>query len=291
MLLADTSLKGVFYLGRGNTGLIYSIDAGPDPFVSWDGGESWAPGLTGFFKPESEIHGSVTDISFSTYDYRIALATIGTFGCKISFERCISESGYGVIRSTDRGVSWSRTDLTDAHVIDMKIVNETMVYAVAYPDLIYRSEDAGQTWEVIARDILPEIAMDPGSDPDMIKGYSIRSIAVDPFDSQRLLVGFLDGGVKLSIDGGQTWETVAAGLLPELLADVLVADPAHQGVFYLGSGNLGIFYSIDAGLSWTMLNNGLTNRYVTDLALSEDGSVLYMATDGGGVFQLGYEGN
>ncbi len=40
-----------------------------------------------------------------------------------------------------------------------------------------------------------------------------------------------------------------------------------------------------------MLNNGLTNRYVTDLALSGDGSVLYMSTDGGGVFQLGYQGD
>ena len=138
---------------------------------------------------------------------------------------------------------------------------------------------------------MPEILMDPGTDPDMIKQYSIRSIVVDPFDNQRLFVGFLDGGVKLSTDGGQSWETVAAGLLPELSADVLVADPAHQGVFYLGSGNFGILYSIDAGFTWTMLNNGLTNRYVTDLAISDDGSVLYMATDGGGVFQLGYTGS
>ena len=89
---------------------------------------------------------------------------------------------------------------------------------------------------------------------------------------------------------GNTWETVSAGLLPELSADVLVADPAHEGVFYLGSANFGVFYSTDSGISWTMLNNGLTNRNVTDLALSGDGSVLYMATDGGGVFQLGYMG-
>jgi len=176
-------------------------------------------------------------------------------------------------------------------VIDLKFVNETLIYAAVYPDLIYRSEDSGQTWELIAQDIMPEIAFDPGTDPEMIKQYSILSIAIDPFDNQRILAGFLDGGVKISLDGGDDWETVSSGLIPELSADELVADPAHKGIFYLGSSNFGILYSTDSGDTWMMLNDGLTNRNVTDLTLSMDGSVLYMATDGGGVFQLGYEGN
>ena len=266
-------------------------DAGPYPLVSWDGGNSWAPVDSEFFQPGPGELGMFTDIIFSPFDPMVVLATSGSGACSSTFELCALEPGFGIFRSTDRGATWSRTNLTDAHMIDLKFVNETLVYAVSYPDIIYRSEDAGQTWVIIAQDIMPEILMDPGTDPDMIKQYSIRSIAVDPFDNQRLLVGFLDGGVKLSTDGGQSWETVAAGLLPELSADVLVADPAHQGVFYLGSGNFGILYSIDAGFTWTMLNNGLTNRYVTDLVISDDGSVLYMATDGGGVFQLGYTGS
>ena len=174
---------------------------------------------------------------------------------------------------------------------DLKFVNKTLIYAAVYPDIIYRSEDGGQTWEIAAQDLIPEIALDPGTGPDIIKQHSILSIAIDPFDNQRIVAGFLDGGVKISLDSGLTWKTVAAGLLPELSADELLADPVHEGVFYLGSSNFGIFYSIDSGVTWTMLNNGLTNRNVTDLALSGDGSVLYMATDGGGVFQLGYIGD
>jgi uncharacterized protein (TIGR03382 family) len=35
------------------------------------------------------------------------------------------------------------------------------------------------------------------------------------------------------------------------------------------------------------LNDGLLTRSAIDLALSADGSVLYLATEGGGVFRLG----
>ncbi|MFC2065058.1 WD40/YVTN/BNR-like repeat-containing protein [Chloroflexota bacterium] len=269
--------------------LAVMTDAGPDPWTSWDAGKSWAHAPTGLFVPGG-ITGAVIDIIFSTDDYRLALAAVGSRGCYDRFDRCETDPGYGIIRSTDRGATWSKTDLTDAHIVDIKFVNETLVYAAAYPDIIYRSQDGGQTWEIASQGILSEIAFDPGTPAEIIKQYSILSVAVDPFDHQRILVGFRDGGVKLSTDGGNTWEAVSAGLLPELSADVLVADPVHEGVFYLGSENFGIFYSTDSGTSWTMLNNGLTNRFVTDLALSGDGSVLYMATDGGGVFQLGYMG-
>ncbi len=275
----------------GNHILAVFSDAGPDPWVSWDGGKSWAHAQTGFFQPGGEVVGTITDIFFSSDDYRVVMATIGSMRCKITFDQCTTEPGYGIIRSTDRGATWSGTNLADSHVIDLKFVNETLVYAAAYPDIIYRSEDGGETWEIAARGIMPEIALDTETDPDMIKQYSILSVAIDPFDHQRLLAGFKDGGLKISTDSGQTWETVAAGLLPELSADELVADPVHRGVFYLGSANFGIFYSIDSGVTWTILNDGLTNRNVTDLALSGDGSVLYMATEGGGVFQLGYIGD
>ena len=47
---------------------------------------------------------------------------------------------------------------------------------------------------------------------------------------------------------------------------------------------------MDGGLSWVQHNNGLLNRKIWDLDLSRDGSILYAATEGGGVFQLGYQG-
>jgi photosystem II stability/assembly factor-like uncharacterized protein len=190
----------------------------------------------------------------------------------------------------DRGLTWSRTSLEDVQVMDFKFITETLVYAAAYQDKVFRSEDAGQTWTMVAQGIMPNIALDPGTDPDMIKNYSALSVVVDPFNHERILVGFKDGGLKISTDWGETWTNVAAGLLPEISVDEIVADPMHEGVFYLGSSNMGVFYSTDGGFSWIQINNGLTTRFVKDLALSADGSVLYMASEGGGVFQLGYMG-
>jgi len=264
------------------------VDAGPEPWVSWDGGKSWAHVDTGFYQPGLEAMGMITDIIFSPSDPTIVLATAGSMGCSTTFVSCGIEPGNGVIRSTDRGNTWSRTSLTNAHVTDLKFVTESLVYAAAYPDIIYRSDDGGQTWDIVTQGIMPKIALDPGMDPEILKQYSILSIGIDPLDHNHLFAGFLDGGLKISMDGGETWKIVAAGLLPEISVNVITPDQVHPGVFYLGSTNFGVFYSTDFGVTWMVLNNGISNRYVRDLALSEDGSILYMASEGGGVFQLGY---
>ncbi|MFN2145300.1 MAG: WD40/YVTN/BNR-like repeat-containing protein, partial [Anaerolineales bacterium] len=93
-----------------------------------------------------------------------------------------------------------------------------------------------------------------------------------------------------SADGGTTWEIAASGLLPEMSVIDIEADQVHPGVVYLGSSSSGVYYTSNGGESWMVLNDGLSTRAVTDLALSGDGSVLYMASSGGGIFQLGGQG-
>lgn len=265
-------------------------DAGPDPWVSWDEGKSWSYAPLDLEEPGQRTMGMINRIVFSPADPQIVLATADSTACLNVPGACEAFSGVGILRSTDRGQTWSRTSLTDAQILDIKFVNGSLVYAVAYQDKVYRSEDAGQTWALVAEGIMPAIALDPGTDPDILKNYSIQSIAVDPFNHERLLVGFENGGLKLSTDWGETWNTVAAGLLPEITVNELIADTAHEGVFYLGSWNMGVFYTTNGGTSWVQFNTGLSNRAIKDLALSSDGSVLYAAVEGGGVFQAGYGG-
>ncbi|MFU8772175.1 MAG: WD40/YVTN/BNR-like repeat-containing protein, partial [Anaerolineales bacterium] len=269
----------------GNHILSVFLDAGPDPKVSWDGGRSWSVINTGLFAPGKWTTGSFTQIVFSPYDANLVLATAGFLDCYKQPPACLSEPGYGVLRSTDRGNTWSQTSINDSHVFDLKFVSHTLAYAAAYPDTIYRSADGGQTWEVADQGITAQIPPGTHPDADMSKPI-LTAIAIDPFDQNRLLAGFINAGLMISVDGGDSWQISAAGLLPETSVIDIIMDAVNQGVVYLGSSNAGVFYSTDSGLTWAALNEGLITRAVTDLALSADGSVLYAATEGGGVWRL-----
>jgi photosystem II stability/assembly factor-like uncharacterized protein len=101
-----------------------------------------------------------------------------------------------------------------------------------------------------------------------------------------LYAGLYRGGVLTSQDGGQTWQITSAGMVPEAGITDIEIDRA-TGVIYVSAQDSGVLYSTDGGKTWTSLNKGLLTRAVVSLALSADGSVLYAATVGGGVFRLG----
>jgi photosystem II stability/assembly factor-like uncharacterized protein len=230
---------------------------------------------------------TVTRITFSAYSPNLALAAAGEHNCHERPNACQGSSAYGILRSTDGARTWERTGLSDAQVFDLEIAGENLVYAAAYPDVIYRSTNGGRTWEVIAQGISSQIPIHLGPDPEIPVVLSVLSVAVDPSNPNRLFAGFYNGGLMTSSDGGQTWAISAAGLIPEMSVSDIEPDPVHPGLIYLGSPTSGVYYSTDSGETWMTLNDGLGTRAVVDLALSADGSVLYAATSGGGVFRLG----
>jgi hypothetical protein len=70
---------------------------------------------------------------------------------------------------------------------------------------------------------------------------------------------------------------------PDLM--LFVRNPYRLG--YALQVNIVVFYSTDGAATWQNLKSGLTFTNVRGLALSDDGSVLYVGTVGGGVFRLG----
>ena len=76
-------------------------------------------------------------------------------------------------------------------------------------------------------------------------------------------------------------------MAPETTITDIEVDPHHEGTVYLASLTSGVFYKTGEDQQWTAFNKGLIIRTAVDLALSADGSVLYLATDGGGVYRLG----
>ena len=116
--------------------------------------------------------------------------------------------------------------------------------------------------------------------------FTLFDLEIDPFDSNRLIVGS-NGGLfrKIGTDGG--FDPINVGL-PNggaVAAPAIAFDPNETGTVYAAT-NSGIFKSTNAGNSWTEANAGLQNLAANVLvADSVKAGVLYAGTSSGGVFK------
>jgi photosystem II stability/assembly factor-like uncharacterized protein len=189
----------------------------------------------------------------------------------------------GVFRSTDYGRTW--TPIFDGQpslsigAIAVAPSNASVIYVASgeglrRPDLsvgdgIYRSADAGKTWQHLG----------------LQDGQQIPALAIDPRDPNRLFAAVLghpygpneERGIFRSVDGGASWTKV---LYKDANTggDDVVLDPASPDTVYatlwesrLGpweDGNSyegthgGIFKSTDGGTTWVPLTKGLPDNLV-----------------------------
>ncbi len=257
-------------------------DAGPVPKLSYDGGQTWheaEPGFgeTGFFE-----WGLIRKVFFSPQQPGRVLGIQAESDCG---EMTPCENGHGVIFSDDGGETWQPSSLTEGMGLDLDFSTNGSVYVAVYPGDLYRSSDGGENWVLVAQQIAAGVELqDP--DPDL-PGPALTALAIDPHNPDRLYAGFFRGGVMVSDDGGVSWRAASLGMNPETSVLDLVADPANANVIYAATHDSGVYFSADGGATWRAINDGLVTRAAVSLALSGDGSVLYVATTGGGVFRLG----
>ena len=262
-------------------------DAGPVPKISHDGGLTWHEAKPDFVEGQGFFEwGLMKKAAFSPVKPGRVIGIQGEVECDIS-DSC--EDGHGVIFSDDGGETWKLSNLTSGMASDLAFAPNGVVYVSVYPGDLYRSTDDGESWELVASQITAGIKLhDP--DPD-IHGAALTALAVDPQIPNRLYAGFQRGGVMISQDGGASWAGSSSGMNPETSVLDLVADRANQGVLYAATPDSGVYVSTDGGATWLAINDGLLTRAAVSLALSTDGSVLYVATTGGGVFRLGTPGS
>ncbi|MFQ5525825.1 MAG: WD40/YVTN/BNR-like repeat-containing protein [Thermoanaerobaculia bacterium] len=255
-------------------------DAGPDPLESFDGGRSWQRLNTGMWAggPTSDM---VTSIVFSPSRSRTIFATVGEASCWTKGV-CRKSSGRGVIVSRNGGKTWKTTGLKKGEVVALAIAPQTpsLIYAAVFKKGIYRSTNDGRRWRrVSAAPLLPPAG--PGQE-----SLTLRSLVVDRLDSNKLFAGFDTGGIATSVDGGETWTAASAGLPAEATVNHFATHPKEADVVYAASQNSGVFVTRNGGQTWNAVNGGLKMRAARHLAMASDGSRLYVATEGGGVFRL-----
>lgn len=166
----------------------------------------------------------------------------------------------GVLKSINGGISWtsSSTGITDPWVDCLAVsqLSPSFIYSGTYNGL-YVSTNSGQSWELVPLGL----SYQP----------SVLSIAFHPIEADIIFVGTYSDGIRVSRDGGITWEDASRGLTvtgewPASI-DSIVIRPDQPNIMYAASSGDGVFRSLDGGQNWQQINSGLPTLNVRRLAI------------------------
>jgi photosystem II stability/assembly factor-like uncharacterized protein len=198
--------------------------------------------------------------------------------------------GQQIQRSDDGGMTWEPVDNQFAYVgdpgthlfydgtpkpwefkriwhLEPSLSDRDTVYAGAEDAALFRSTDAGQSWQE-----LPELRSvkgqlwQPGAG-----GMGLHTIILDPSDPARIFIAISAAGVFRSDDGGATWAAVNRGLrseyeLPDPDADVghcvhrVAMHPSRPNVLFMQK-HWDVMRSDDAGESWREVSGNLPTDF------------------------------
>ncbi len=277
-----------------NPATIYAGIAAGGLWRSRTGGGSWQRVVTGF-----PVLG-VNSIAISPADTNTMYIGTGevyrysgsTGGIVIRATR--GSYGIGILKTTDAGTSWTRSlDWTynqerGVQAIRINPANAQTVFA-ATSEGVYRSTNAGATWEMVLNVLLAE------------------DIAINPADTALVLASCgnfasTGAGVYRSTDGGSTFSQVPG--LPNFtgkgLLEIYGANPwsvyASLADTSIGSSSIGtgsLWKSTNFGATWTLLSSesiyGVQGWYSQFVAVNPVDSTtlvrgaqnLYRSTNGG----------
>lgn len=182
-------------------------------------------------------------------------------------------AGAGTWHSADGGVSWRQTGdgLRPECVSAVAVApHESVVYAGTDPSQLWRTENAGRSWEALpGMTELPSAAT--WSFPPRPETSHVRWITLDPATPDRLYVCIEAGALIRSADGGRTWTDRVPGgpwdthtLAVHRRAPGRLYSAAGDG---LASPGHGYNESRDGGDTWAQPDQGIEHHYLYGLAV------------------------
>lgn len=248
--IPDGDLQTI-YLGAATGGVLKTTD----------GGETW----TNLFQNIPVV--SIGDIAIDPSNSDIIYAGTGEANSS-SF----SFWGNGMYKSNDAGMTWQHIGLENSAYIGRVLVdhaNPQRVYAAAcgylfsYNDErgVYRSEDAGSTWERVLYLTDSTAAIDLVQhpvNPDIL--YAAMWERTRGLEYRNSFGA--TSGIWKTMDGGDTWMELTNGLMPgqdvgRIGLALCKAQPETLYAFYdLPNFEVGVFKTDDGGQNWTRTNDG-----------------------------------
>jgi photosystem II stability/assembly factor-like uncharacterized protein len=196
----------------------------------------------------------------------------------------------GLYRSGSHGDHWRRIDIPVASSVVWSLLllphNPRLMYVGMAPAQIFRTRDGGRTW-----DSLPI----PLGDNIVSMSFDTRVIAmaVNPREPDEIYAALEVGGMIRSLDGGESWEPINAGL-SEGGEDRLdlhgVQVSAEQPDTPYISTRQGMFRGRERGNRWEPIDLGKYSpiTYTRDLLLSpQHPNTLYVSVGGAARSEVG----
>jgi photosystem II stability/assembly factor-like uncharacterized protein len=173
-----------------------------------------------------------------------------------------------VFRSDDGGGSWQFIGLAGRLIMAVTAspVQPDVVWVGTEPSEVWRSGDAGATWEQTSR--LEALASSPAwSFPPKPETHHVRWIACHPLDPERLWVAIEAGALVSTRDGGRTWRDRVPGG-PWDTHELAIHHRAPD-TLRVSAGD-GYFESDDAGITWHSPSAGLDVGYLRSVAIDPE---------------------
>ena len=268
----DPARRGVLLAGSRENGLWRTTDGGLAWTQVYAAPLTRAPLFVAYEDDPPDPHAApVAVVVFDPGDPRVAYAGL---------------DGFGVIQSTDGGVSWRPINSglpASATVKYLAVGGNDVLYAAVGAAGVYKSLDRGRRWQAVN-----------GFGPDLALGERawVSSVAVhptDPLTAYVTLVTYDDANVWKTTDGGAHWapqrnitvdpsnnpteawspNAPAGGYYPYTLSWQVTLDPNNPDrLFYVNYW--GMLRSEDGGEHWQSKIVGAQNTCVTALALDTD---------------------
>ena len=192
----------------------------------------------------------------------------------------------GLFTSRDGARSWQHVGLAGHEVWSLAAspVDRRTLFAATQPAGLFRSRDAGLTWDEVE-----SLKQAPDADRWCVPLTSplpgrARAIALDPVDEARWWIGIEVGGILGTEDAGRTWRCVYPGCPPEVPRNPdihqLVLHPERRETMFASTGygrmdasepreqrSAGVFASDDGGVSWRYAWVGVEPRYARPMCI------------------------